>query len=207
MGGEIGVQLMAERFRERYGAGPIHLLAVLGSFAVAAYALERALGLTSNPDRIVLWLSGSIVAHDLLLFPLYAFLGALVAGGLLPGGRRDRLRVAALNHLRVPALLSGLLLLVWYPLVAGPADRTFMRVTGLSKDVYLGRWLLLTVALFAVSAMVFALRLPSFRRAGEAGVRRRGAGHRGRGAVASNRHPTPDPATETLRRPPAEGPR
>jgi hypothetical protein len=156
---------MAARFRERYGAGPLHLLAVLVSFAIAAYALDRALGLTSNPDRILLWLGGSIVAHDLLLFPLYALLGVLASGVLLRGGRRDRLHVAGLNHLRVPALLSGLLLLVWYPLVAGPADRGFTRLTGLSKDVYLERWLLLTAALFAVSAALFALRLPRLRRA------------------------------------------
>jgi uncharacterized membrane protein len=153
------------RFRERYGAGPLHLLAVLASFAIAAYALERALGLTSNPDRILLWLAGSIVAHDLILLPLYSLVGVLAAGALFAGERRDRLRIAALNHLRLPALLSGLLLLVWYPLVAGPADRTFMRATGLSKDVYLERWLLLSAALFAASAVVFALRLPRLRRA------------------------------------------
>jgi hypothetical protein len=162
---------MSDRFRKRYGAGPFHLVAVFASFAVAAYALGRALGLTSNPDRILIWMGGSIVGHDLLLFPFYALLGALAAGVLLPGGRRDRLRVAALNHVRVPALLSGLMLLVWYPLVAGPADRGFMRLTGLSKDVYLGRWLLLTAALFAASAVVFALRLPGLRSA---------AGRRGR---------------------------
>jgi hypothetical protein len=118
---------MATRFRERYGAGPLHLLAVLVSFAVAAYALERALELTSNPDRIVIWLGGSIVAHDLVLLPLYAALGAL--------------------------------------LVAGPAERGFTRVTGLSKDVYLERWLLLSAALFAASAAIFLLRLPRLRRA------------------------------------------
>jgi hypothetical protein len=156
---------MTGRFRERYGAGPLHLLAVLLCFAIAAYALQRALGLTSNPDRIVLWLGGSIVAHDLLLFPVYALLGVLASGVLLPGGGRDRVRIAALNHVRLPALLSGLMLLVWYPLVAGPADRGFMRLTGLSKDVYFDRWLLLTAALFGASAAIFALRLPSLRRA------------------------------------------
>jgi hypothetical protein len=162
---------MADRFREAYGAGPLHLVAILATFAVAAYALERALGLTSNPDRIVVWLGGAIVAHDLILFPLYALVGFLAAGAIL-GDRRDRLRVAALNHLRVPALLSGLLLLVWYPLVAGPADRTFMRLTGLSKDVYLGRWVLLSAALFAASAVVFAVRLPGLRRAAGVACRR-----------------------------------
>jgi hypothetical protein len=156
---------MMARFRERYGAGPLHLVAVVLTFLVAAYALERALELTSNPDRILIWLGGSIVAHDLLLFPLYALVGVLAAAALLAGDRRDRVRIAALNHLRLPALMSGLALLVWYPLVAGPADRGFMRVTGLSKDVYLLRWLLLTAALFALSAAIFALRLPWLRRA------------------------------------------
>lgn len=61
VGGSDGVRVM-RRFRDRYGAGPIHLLCVLATFAVAAYALSRALDLTRNPDRIVLWLGGSIVA-------------------------------------------------------------------------------------------------------------------------------------------------
>jgi uncharacterized membrane protein len=156
---------MAARFHERYGAGPLHLLAVLVSLAVAGYALGRALELTSNPDRILIWLGGSIVAHDLVLMPLYATLGAILAGALLAGGRSSRVRIAALNHLRVPALASGLLLLVWYPLVAGPAERGFTRLTGLSKDVYLGRWLLLSAALFAASAVIFVLRLPRLKRA------------------------------------------
>ena len=146
-------------FREHYGAGPIHLLAVLVSFAIAAYALSRALDLTRNPDRIVVWLGGSIVAHDLIVFPLYALLGVLAAGAILRGGHRTRLRIAALNHLRVPALLSGLLLLVWFPLVAGKGERSFMRVSGLSKDVYFERWLAITAVLFAGSALLFALRL------------------------------------------------
>ena len=145
-------------FREHYGAGPIHLLAVGASFAVAAYALSRALDLTANPDRIVLWLGGSIVAHDLVLFPIYALLGAIAAGVIVPGDRHSQLRIAALNHLRVPALLSGLLLLVWYPLIAAKGERSFMRVSGLSKDVYFGRWLLITAVLFGGSALLFALR-------------------------------------------------
>jgi hypothetical protein len=156
---------MGARLRRVYGAGPLHVFAILAAFAVAGYALGRALELTSNPDRILLWLGGSIVAHDLILFPLYAVAGALVATAFLRGDPRNRLRLAALNHVRVPALLSGLLLLVWYPLVAGPADRGFTRLTGLSKDVYFERWLLLSAALFAGSAVLFALRLPGLKRA------------------------------------------
>ena len=147
-------------FREKYGAGPIHLVAILASFAVAAYGLSRALDLASNPDRILLWLGGSIVAHDLVLFPIYTLIGVLAAIVILGRGRPSRLRIAALNHLRLPALGSGLLLLIWYPLVAAQGERSFMRVSGLSKDVYLERWLIITAVLFAVSALLFAVRAP-----------------------------------------------
>ncbi len=34
-----------------------------------------------------------------------------------------------------------------------------MRSTGLGNDAYLGRWLLLSAALFALSALVFGFRL------------------------------------------------
>ncbi len=101
---------------------------------------------------------GRLWLHDLVLFPFYALLGAVAAGLLLRRGTGSRLRIAVLNHLRFPVLMSGLLLLVWYPLVAGPAERGFMRTTGLSKEVYLGRWLWLTAALFVGSALILALR-------------------------------------------------
>ncbi len=48
---------------------------------------------------------------------------------------------------------------MWFPLVAGKGERSFMRVSGLSKDVYFERWLLITAVLFAGSALLFALRL------------------------------------------------
>lgn len=160
-----------DRFRALYGAGPLHLLGLLVCFAIAAYALSRALSLTANPDRILLWLGGSIVAHDLVLVPIYTLLGIVVAGAFLGRGEPSRLRIAALNHVRFPALFSGVLLLVWFPLVSGPAERGFMRLTGLSKEVYLERWLILTAALFVASALVFALRLPRLGRPSSAAGR------------------------------------
>jgi hypothetical protein len=39
-----------------------------------------------------------------------------------------------------------------------------MRVSGLSKDVYFGRWLTVTAVLFAGSALLFAIRLRRLRR-------------------------------------------
>jgi hypothetical protein len=152
------------RFRSLYGAGPLHLVAVLASFAVIAYAASRELSLTGRPERVVVWFGGSLVGHDLVLLPAYALAGSVLLLLAAPRGRRTPLRIAALNHVRLPALLSGLLLLVWYPVVAGPAGSTFTRATGLDKGVYLGRWLALTALLFAASALVFLVRLPALRR-------------------------------------------
>jgi hypothetical protein len=148
-------------FRREYGAGPIHLVAVIASTAIAAYALARVFDVVGDPRRLVLWLVGAIVLHDLVLYPLYSLLGAVATRTMVPPARHSRLRIAALNHLRVPALFSGLLLLVWFPVIAAKAPRTFMRATGLDVNVYLDRWLLVTAVLFTGSALAFVLRVRS----------------------------------------------
>jgi len=80
-----------------------------------------------------------------VLLPLYSALGAVAAGGIARGATGSSpLRLAALNHLRVPVLLSGLMLLVWFPLVLERDPASFARANGLSTDVYLERWLGLT---------------------------------------------------------------
>ena len=155
-------------FRAVYGAGPLHLLGVLACFAVVGHALSTELSLTGRPERWLIWFGGGIVAHDFLLLPFYSLLGLLAAAGLAPSARRTRAGIAALNHLRFPALLSALLLLVWYPLILGPGGRSFTRASGLSNDVYLERWLILTASLFVLSALVLLIRLPGLRRADDA---------------------------------------
>jgi hypothetical protein len=147
-------------FRERYGHGPLHLLALLTSLTVCAYALTRAFDELPTPLNFAVWFGGAILAHDLVLLPLYSLLGLLAGGVLLPDAARSRVRIAALNHLRAPALLSGLLLLVWFPLILDvPRDPSFELITGIDARVYLERWLLLSAALFAGSAVLFALRV------------------------------------------------
>jgi hypothetical protein len=151
-------------FRRAYGAGPLHLLAVLATVTVAVYALSRIYDVIGNPNRVVLWLSGSIVAHDLVLFPLYGLLGVIAAAALAPRGNASRLRIAALNHLRAAALASGLLALVWFPLIAAKAPRTFERTSGLDVGVYGDRWLIATAVLFGGSALLLAVRAPFLTR-------------------------------------------
>ncbi len=143
--------------RRLYGAGPLQLLALVASFALAAAGLSRLLDAGTATRNVALWLIGAVIAHDLVLFPLTALLDRIA-------GRAPRARgVPAVNYLRVPVLISGLLFLVWFPLILGLSQRRYETATRLSTDVYLPRWLAITGVLFAASALLYAVRL---RRAG-----------------------------------------
>ena len=91
--------------------------------------------------------------HDLIAFPLYSGLGLIA--GKAADARRGTL---ALNYVRVPALLSALLLVVWFPLVFGLSERRYEAASGLDVGRYLGDWLLLSGALFALSGFLYAVR-------------------------------------------------
>ncbi|MFJ4775716.1 hypothetical protein [Streptomyces sp. NPDC088762] len=135
------------RLRRWYGASALHLLLLLASFALAGYAGVRLL--TGNTLGVVLWFVGAAVLHDLVLLPLYAVADRAVQR-LVPGS-------PSINHVRVPAFLSGLLLLVWWPLILRRVGH-YTAATGLPADVFLGRWLLVTACLFIASAAVLLLR-------------------------------------------------
>lgn len=137
---------------------PFALLLLACSFALAAYAGVRLLA--DDWFGVALWFVGAALLHDLVLLPLYTALDRAVVRGLGAVRRRNR----AL-YVRVPAALSGLLLLVWFPLVGGRVGRRYESATGLSADVFLARWLLITVVLFGGSALVLALRSAGARRA------------------------------------------
>jgi hypothetical protein len=73
--------------------------------------------------------------------------------------------VPVLNYIRVPALGAVLTLLVFLPGIIKQGAPTFRAATGLTQDVFLGRWLLLTATMFAISAVIFAIRLATVDRA------------------------------------------
>ncbi|MGX1090505.1 hypothetical protein RKD47_001186 [Streptomyces albogriseolus] len=149
---------MLERMPRPVPGSPFPLLVLLCSFALCAYAGVRLLD--GDWPMITLWFVGAALVHDLVLLPLYAAadraLVTVTAG-----------RAAWVNHVRVPAALSGLLLLVWFPLISGRVSQRYAAVTALSADGFAARWLLITAALFGVSAVLFAVRV---------GRRRPGAG-------------------------------
>jgi len=149
-------------FARNYGAGPLHLLAALASFAVAGYAALRIrdLGAAGN---VAVWFVGVVVVHDLLLLPLYSLVESIASrctratakpartGAPQPPG------VLLLNHVRVPAMISGLLFLLYFPSILSRNDG-YVGASGLGSGVYLGRWLALTGALFVLSGLLYAVR-------------------------------------------------
>jgi len=151
-------------WRRTYGAHPLHLLSLLACFALAGYAaLQASRG--PLPLRMAVWFIGAVIAHDLVLFPLYALADRSLTR-LLPH-RRPVLGAGGVNYVRVPALLSGLLLLVFFPLILRRSEPAYGAASGLNEAPYLARWLLLSGAGFAVSAVLFAVRAGRSRRAGD----------------------------------------
>lgn len=131
---------------------PLQLLLLACSFALAGYAGVRLLA--DDWAGVALWIVGAALLHDLVLLPLYAGADRVVVRALGAVGRREWAM-----YVRVPAALSCLLLLVWFPLISGMADRRYRLATGLSPDGFLARWLLITAVLFGGSALLLALRL------------------------------------------------
>lgn len=144
-------------FARWYGANPVHLASLVLCFAVAAYAAQRWLDAPSR-TALLLWFAGAVVAHDAVFFPAYTIADRF----LTRGTRAVRVRrVPVVNHVRVPLLLSGLLLLIWFPLIASRSEPAYQAATGLDTSPYLGRWVAVSVAMAAVSAALYLARVLS----------------------------------------------
>ena len=148
------------RIRRSYGAQPLHLLATIVSFALVAAGVAGWFQAGSDPRGIVLWVLGCGVAFEWILLPL-AWLLDRIALGSRPGDRRSALRLGPRNraYVRVPTLLSALLLIVSAPLIFRADTPDFEATTGLEPPDYLSRWLLATAAMFVISAFAYALSL------------------------------------------------
>ena len=136
------------RFRRRYGASPLHALAHLAAFALAGFALLQLVDVRAAWN-VFAWLLAAVVLHDFVLLPFYSAL--------------DRVAQAAsgdaVNYLRVPVALSALLLLVFFPLILGCSTGKLEQVSGAPAADYLARWLLITGALCAGSAVLYGRRV------------------------------------------------
>lgn len=175
------------KFRFNYGAEPLHLLAVLTTLALAGYGLLR---IFENPGTgtVLLWLGAAILAHDFLAMPIYSVLIRISRGAsdAVWGIASPQFGRIALNHLRIPAGFSLILLLVSLPLIFEFAPDAYLVTTGVTVDGYLSNWLGITGVLFAISGVWLALRI------------RRNSGS-GPAAATGPRETTPDPPPRVLR--------
>ena len=157
------------RFRAVYGSHPLHLLTLIAGFALFGYVLATIKPATLwNPNTwwqsIIVWFAAAIIAHDLLLFPVYSCVDRILLAGSRIRPPRSETSVPVLNYVRVPALGAGLTLLMFLPGIIEQGAPTYAAATGQTQEPFLGRWLLLTAALFATSAGLYAIRLVLARR-------------------------------------------
>jgi hypothetical protein len=149
-------------FRRAYGASPLHLLALLASLALAGYAALALFQL--DPRSVLAWFLLALIGHDLILVPMYTLLDRIAFGDDRRRVHAACARVRAGTFIKVPAMLSGLLALVFAPEVLS-LGAGYRLITGLGYGVYLGRWLVATGAMFALSGLAYAVALRHSRRA------------------------------------------
>lgn len=137
-----------------YGRDPLHLLGVIFCYALATYAGVK---LFSN---VTLWVAlafpGGIFLHDFVLFPLYTKADTALTSFHNKQMKKDKTSKPWINYVRVPVVISFLLLLCYFPIILRLAHDRHL-YTGLSPDSYLYRWLIVTAALAAGSAFSYFL--------------------------------------------------
>lgn len=154
--------ILSARFRGIYGSHPGHLLTMAAGFALIGYLVVTAGPATlwkpqdSWWKSMTLWLAAATVFHDLVLFPIYSLADRVLGA---PNNRRPPSRVSTRNHLRVPALGSGLILLSLSPDIIMQGAEKYFEGTGLTQEHFLGRWLMLTALMFGASALIYGTRL------------------------------------------------
>ncbi len=134
--------------RKLYGSHPLHLVGHVALFVLAAYAIVQIFTLGAAGNAMV-WLIGAVLLHDAILWPVYS--GVDGAGSRLLGP-------GAINYVRIPLGLSLLLLLVFSPEILGKGANAYRNASGQTYDGYLARWLVVSAALFVISAIVFIAR-------------------------------------------------
>jgi hypothetical protein len=159
---------LLRRCRNFYGSNPAHLLLMLTAFALGGYVIATVTPTALwNPHvwwkSIAVWFAGAIILHDFVLFPLYA-----TADRVLTARVDGRGSPSVRNYLRIPALVSGLTLLVFWPGIVRQGAQTYIAATGQTQEPFLARWLLLNAVTFGLSAMLYAVRVALARRRGSA---------------------------------------
>lgn len=149
-------------FSRRYGASPLHLLAHLIGFAIVAFALDRIFS-GGDVKQLVLWYLGFAIAHDFVFVPAYTGLDRLCRATMARLPVRVRTGIPVINYVRAPAVISGLLLIIYFPLISRRNEAWYFDLSGHYLARYLRNWLLITAALFLGSGLIYAARVVRVR--------------------------------------------
>jgi hypothetical protein len=122
-------------------------LAVFGFCFYVLAQVVRGGAVTS----FVVWFVGAALLHDLVLLPAYSLSDRVLHA-------RPRAPRSWINHVRVPAVISGVLLLVYFPEILRLSERRYRLASGHPLADYGVRWLAISGVLFAVSALVWRVR-------------------------------------------------
>jgi hypothetical protein len=143
-------------FKKIYGGGPLHLLAHLTLVLIAAIVLWQMFGAKYAPQpwNLVLWLAAGLVLHDFVFLPIYSVANRAIQVPLM---RHGPARVPPLNYLRVPFVLSAVLMITFFPRILDRQPQNFENALGHPPPDYFIRWVWVTVALFAISAVLYGV--------------------------------------------------
>lgn len=145
-------------FARRYGASPLHLLAHLAGFAIVAFALDRVFS-GGDAKVLVIWYLGFAIAHDLVFVPAYTGLDRLFRAAIARVPFRARTGVPVINYVRAPAVISGLLLIIYLPLISRRNETWYFDLSDHYLAHYAVNWLLITAVLFLGSGLIYAARV------------------------------------------------
>ena len=161
---------MTNRLRRAYGAGPLHLVLMVLTLAMAGYAVwVMSVSALWNSETwwqsIAVWFVGAAVVHDLVVFPLYAAGDrALQAAARHRGPARGRpKRLWLINYVRAPLAAIALLFVVFFPGILGQGSDSYQAATGQTQEPFLVRWLLLSAAIVMLSALAYVLQVVRVR--------------------------------------------
>jgi hypothetical protein len=140
----------------------MHLILMTGCLALGAYAALCAWR-QGHVLFIAAWFIGGVILHDLVGFPIYSFIDRRLQSRSAAREKRTR-DVSWLNHVRVPLYMSCVLLLVAFPLIARLSAVKYAGYSGVSESSYFMHWALVTVFIFLLSSLAYAVRLWRKRR-------------------------------------------
>ncbi|MDX5422072.1 MAG: hypothetical protein LPK07_15035 [Hymenobacteraceae bacterium] len=138
-----------------YGESPLHLAGVVFCYGLAAYAGLKLF------DNVPLWIAlafpAGIFLHDFVLFPLYSGADRVLKRIQRKQLQEGKITTPWINYVRVPVIISFLLLFCYFPIILRLADEREL-YTALSQDTYLYRWLIVSAVFAAGAVLSYFLR-------------------------------------------------